>query len=70
VNSRPRRRLLPIQRLPGRWNAVVVALQAAVGLGWLVLAVHYFRDGDRTYGWLWGAVAAMFLLQAWLQARA
>lgn len=70
MNSRPRRRLLPIQRLPGRWNTVVVALQVAVGLGWLVLAVHYLRDGNRTYGWFWVAVAAMFLLQAWRQARA
>jgi hypothetical protein len=48
----------------------VVALQVAVGLGWLVLAVHYLRDGNRTYGWFWVAVAAMFLLQAWRQARA
>jgi hypothetical protein len=45
-------------------------MQSAVGLVWLVVAVHNFRHGDRTYGWFWLAIAAIFLLQAWRQARA
>jgi hypothetical protein len=64
------RRAIKPDRLPGRWNTVFVLCNLVFAAAFVALGARYFARGDSTYGGAWLGIAALWVFNAWRQAKA